>query len=83
MHLAQKNLALEDGMSIKVFALEFAQLYEEESSKFPLCDITLNDEKMSWMEMTLSVLVEGWDVEEKTSTKYWIASNSYGPKWGM
>ena len=46
-------------------------------------DKTLNDKGISWMDMNHSVVILGWGVDEKTSTKYWIVRNSYGEKWGM
>ena len=35
------------------------------------------------MDMNHSVVIVGWGVDKKTSSKYWIVRNSYGPKWGM
>jgi C1A family cysteine protease len=35
------------------------------------------------MDMNHSVVIVGWGVDKKTSTKYWIVRNSYGPHWGM
>lgn len=29
-----------------------------------------------------SIKIVGWGVEEKTLTPYWIASNTWGNKWG-
>ena len=35
------------------------------------------------MNLNHSVVITGWGVYPKTSTKYWIVRNSYGEKWGM
>lgn len=49
-----------------------------------LNDVSLNDKgKIAWMDMNHSVVIVGWGVDKKTSSKYWIVRNSYGPKWGM
>lgn len=46
--------------------------------------MSLNDKgKIAWMDMNHSVVIIGWGVDKKTSSKYWIVRNSYGPKWGM
>ena len=38
---------------------------------------------MAHQELTHTVFLIGWSVDEKTNTPYWIARNSYGDRWGM
>ena len=83
VHLAQKLATLEDELATDLADLEFVQLDNSSEKEFPISDETLNDKKISWMEMNHSVVIVGWGVDEKSNTKYWIARNSYGPKWGM
>ena len=46
--------------------------------------MSLNQQgQIAWMDMNHSVVIVGWGLDKKTSTKYWIVRNSYGPNWGM
>ena len=83
VHLAQKLATIENELATDLADLQFVQLDESSEKTYPISDKTMNDRKISWMEMNHSVVIVGWGVDDKSGTKYWIARNSYGPKWGM
>ncbi len=48
-----------------------------------MTDRSLEDYGIAWIILNYFVVIGGWGIDKKTSTKYWIVRNSYGPKWGM
>ena len=60
VHLAQKLATLEDELATDLADMEFVQLDESAEKVAPISDETLNDKKISWMEMNHSVVIVGW-----------------------
>lgn len=56
---------------------------EKSSDKITLNKKTMTEQGLAWENQNHSVVLVGWGYDEKTSTKYWIVRNSYGPNWGM
>ena len=48
-----------------------------------LSDETLMSRGKPFEKVNHSVILTGWGEDAETGSKYWVARNSYGPKFGM